>query len=300
MRGKMAIADSVLLFVTFVWGATFTLVQNALAFIPVFAFLALRFAVAGAILAGLSLAGPQGRARLFTPGTLAAGAVLGFWLFAGYALQTVGLLYTTPANSGFLTGLSVVMVPVLARVWLGQSTHAKVWVGVALSFAGIFLLSAGSPGSLGEGDLLTIGCALAFAVQIVLVGKYAPHHDPLALTAIQLTVVGLLSAAGAATLHQWANLQSHLMQQRVWLALVICTFLATLLAYFAQIVIQRWTTAARTALIFSAEPAFAAVVAAFYGERFHAVQIVGGLLILSGMAVAEVRIRRTAREASPS
>ena len=286
---KRSFADLLLLAVTFAWGATFIVVQDAIRVFPVFDFLGLRFMLAGLIMIVCVLIVPGFRKQLYNRRLWLVGMWLGLWLFTGYALQTVGLLFTTPAKSGFITGLSVVLVPALSFLVLHHKPTLGVWLGVLCAAVGLFFLSFHPHGGFNLGDILTFFCAIAFAVQIVAVGKYAEQFSPFALAAVQVLTVGILSFIGA-----WidgtisATFGPAWLLPSVWQGLVICILFATILAYFAQMVVQKYTTPTRTALIFSAEPVFAALTAYFFaGDKIAIQGLIGCALILAGMLIAE-------------
>lgn len=286
---KRYFADASLLFVTLIWGTTFVLVQDAIRVIPVFLFLSLRFLVGGVLLMIPTLTVSRWRRELASPAVWMHGSLLGFWLGAGYALQTFGLLYTTAAQSGFITGLCVVLVPLFAWVILRQRTPYAAWIGVLIATGGLYLLAHTRSGSINVGDTLTLACAIAFAIQIVYVGKYAPVHHPLPLAAVQIVVVGLLSlVASVVTGIRPLRYGPELTSPTVLWSLVICTVLATVLAYFAQTSFQKFTTPTRTALIFATEPVFAAIATYLWTpERLSAIAWAGCGLILLGMLFAE-------------
>lgn len=283
------LADWVLVLVTFVWGATFIVVQDAIRDIPVFAFLAIRFLSAGVILLFAALLLKRGQAALRMISMWKSGLILGFWLFAGYAFQTLGLMYTTAAKSGLITGLCVALVPVFSIFLLRHTPPRGAFIGVGIALVGLFLLSGIRTGSVNIGDLLTLFCAISFAIQIVLMAKHARENDPLALAAVQILFVGILSEISSLLLRESPQrITASLSVPTVWIALLICSLLATVIAYFAQAAFQRYTTATKTALIFSLEPVFAALVAVWYGgESLTLTSIFGGILIVAGMLTAE-------------
>ncbi len=286
-------ADLALLAVAGVWGATFVMVKDALAFAGPFAFIALRFSLATLLLTPATLMG-GGRPAGWSRGTLVAGALVGVALFSGYAFQTVGLQFTTPARAAFITGLCVVLVPLLSSLVLRRPVPRCVWGGVALAAGGLALLSlgpdllAGGP-LLSEatalGDLIVLACALAFAVHIVLVGHFAPRHGTLSLTLTQIAVAALLGVLFAGLLEQPSIPQ-------LWLILPAAAFtgaFATVVAFTIQVRAQRFTTPTHTALIFSMEPVFGAVFAyLLIGEVLSPVGIGGCLMILAGMVAAQL------------
>jgi drug/metabolite transporter (DMT)-like permease len=302
------LADFALLIVALIWGATFVMVKNAVATYPVFSFLALRFTFAALALLPVFLLRRNGRRsstsrrlvvqpadgirRIALPlhsrqrvdgGVLAAPLLMGLALFAGYALQTFGLRLTTPAKAGFITGLSVVIVPVVSTLLLHQRLSRGVWLGVGLAAAGLALLSLRADLSLSAGDLLVLGCAVAFACQILLTGRFAPSWDPLLLTAGQIVVVAV-TAGVAALLLERPSVPS----ASVLFAAAFTGILATSLAFGIQTVAQRFTSPTRTALVFATEPVFAALFSfLLIGEVLGLRQIAGCALILAGMITAE-------------
>lgn len=286
-------ADLALLAVSAVWGATFVMVKEALASTGPLAFLALRFAFAAALMEPF-LRPRRGGGLPVGRSTARAGAALGVALFAGYAFQTVGLQFTTPARAAFITGISVVLVPLLSAFGLRRAVVRGVWAGVALAAVGLALLSLGPDllrggpllsAATALGDLIVFGCAVAFAVQIVLVGEFAPRHDVAALTAYQLLVAAAL-AIGFTVLFErptpaglWANLP----------AAAFTGAVATVLAFVIQARAQRFTTPTRTALVFSTEPVFGALAAfLLVGEVLAPLALLGCALILAGMVVAQL------------
>ncbi len=288
---KRYIADALLLAVTFVWGATFILVQDAVSVIPVFPFLAIRFGLAGLLMLAVSFMHPAWRRAVASLRLWLSGMALGVWLFAGYAFQTLGLLYTSAAQAGFITGLSVVLVPLFAIVLLRQKPGRSTWFGVAIATVGLFLLSYHRSTGINRGDALVFLCAVSFALQIVLVGRYAPKFSALPLASVQILTVGVLSAA-IASVHaaQWRQAAQTLAAPVVFNALWICILFATVIAYFAQTAFQKFTTPTRTALIFAMEPVFAALSAYLWaGQSLSLSGMYGCTLILLGMLVAEIK-----------
>jgi drug/metabolite transporter (DMT)-like permease len=272
-------ALAVLVLVTAVWGITFVQVKDAVAIYPLFAFLAVRFAIATGTLAVPGAA----RIRALGPRGAAAGAVAGALLGAGYALQTAGLERTSVSSAGFVTGMYVILTPLLALLLFRVRVAAATWLGVGLATAGLALLSgvhAGSP----AGDLLVLAGAAVYAVQIVLMERYAPRYDAVALTLVEMATAfaGLLATALATgqlgVPHGWT----------VWGALVVTGVFASALAFLAQTWAQQRTSATRTALAFSLEPVWAAIFGyALAGDRLGAVGWLGCATIMAGIVLAE-------------
>jgi drug/metabolite transporter (DMT)-like permease len=268
-----------LLAVTAVWGVTFVQVKDAVALYPLFAFLAVRFAIAS-----LTLAVPGARRlrSLGREGTVAGGA-LGLLLAAGYALQTAGLERTTVSSTGFITGLYVVFTPLLSFALFGLRAGRAAWIGVALATGGLALLSgvdAGSP----VGDLLVLAGAAAYSLQIVLMERYAPRFDPLAFTLAEM-----LAACGGFVVAAVALGQIELPRGwTVWSALLVTGVFASALAFLVQTWAQRRTSATRTALAFAMEPVFAALFGyTLAGDRLGAWGWIGCAVIMAGIVLAE-------------
>lgn len=268
-------ADVALLWVTAIWGSTFVLVKDAVAQYPVLPFLALRFAVAAAALAPAAW---RARARL-RPSDLGAGALAGVLLFAGYAFQTFGLHETTAAKAGFITGLSVVLVPLfVALLWRRLPSRAAL-LGTALATAGLALLSLNADWSIQRGDLLVLGCAFGFAGHITALGALSPGRDARILTLVQVVTVAVLSGAASLT---GAGLPA--VPTAVWGAALFTGLAATALAFYIQTAAQQFTTAGHTALIFSAEPVFAALFGVLVaGEHLAPRGWLGCAAILAGV-----------------
>ncbi len=308
---RQLLADGALLLVTIIWGATFVMVKDAVSAFPVFSFMALRFTLAALALAPLALwqerqkskqrsqgandrlQGANGLSRLAAARPVsrgrmrlvAASALVGLALFAGYAFQTAGLKLTTPAKAGFITGLSVVIVPVVSALLLRQSPPRNAWIGVGLATLGLALLSLTAALGVQLGDLLVLGCAFAFAAHILLLGHFAPRHNAILLTLGQVIVVAVLSGIAALIFDRPAPLT-----RQVLFAAAFTGVLATALAFGIQTVAQRFTTSTHTALIFAAEPVFAGLFSLLLiGETLGPRQLLGCALILGGMLVAELK-----------
>jgi len=269
----------VLIGVTAVWGVTFVQVKDAVALYPLFAFLALRFAIASATLA----APAAGRMRSLGREGWVAAAFAGSLLGAGYALQTAGLARTTVSSTGFVTGMYVVLTPLLALALFRIHAGATAWVGVALATAGLALLSGIHAGSV-TGDLLVLAGAAVYSLQIVLMERYAPRFDAIAFTLVEMlaSFVGLLVIALALgqlrVPHGWT----------VWGALVVTGVFASALAFLAQTWAQRRASATQTALAFSLEPVWAAFFGfTLAGDRLGAIGWLGCAVIMAGIVIAE-------------
>lgn len=276
-----------LIAVTAVWGVTFVQVKDAVAIYPLFAFLAVRFAIASATLA--VPAAPRLRA-LGRPG-LVAGLVLGALLATAYALQTAGLERTTVSSTGFITGLYVVLTPVFALLLFRRRIPAPVWGGVGVALVGLALLSGVGVGS-STGDLLVLASTAAQALQIVMVERYADRFDPVALTFVEM-VVSLAAFTAIAVALGDLSVPSG---TTVWAALLVTGVFASALAYLIQVWAQRRISATRIALIFALET----VWAGFFGylladDRLGLLGWTGCGLILAGIVLAEPAAADTLR-----
>ena len=282
---RQLLADGALLGVTLIWGSTFVLVKDIVEQVPPMLFLSVRFALGALALAVVALLARRWSG--LTMSEVAWGAVIGTALWAGYALQTVGLQWTTASNAGFITGLSVVLVPVLGVFVLRHTPDGWAWTGVALATVGLALLSLrlDQGMALNVGDLLVLGCALAFALQIVLVARVAGWADPLRVTMVQVLVAGLLNAVAALLFERPAPGLS----TEIWAGAAFLGVAATALAITIQMSVQSFTTAVHTALIFTMEPVFAAAFGFWLqGDRLGPGGLVGAVLILGGMLLAEL------------
>lgn len=276
------LAELLLLTVTLFWGGTFPLVKEAIIELPVMAFLWARFALAALLLA--LLAGPK--LRTLDRRGVRRGILLGILLFLSYLFQTWGLDRTSSANTGFLTGLNVVWVPLLAGPLLGKPPAIGARIGVGLAFVGLFLLTWQSPWNLNPGDLLVFICSLFVALHILGLDAWTEGYNGLALTCVQITTMAILGFVGSFFFEPFT-------WPRVWdrqliVALVICSVFATVYAFWVMTTFQRLTTPTRAALIYTLEPVFAAIASVWLlSEVLTPLAWCGGGLIVLGMVVAE-------------
>jgi len=280
-------AQLALLAVTVIWGWTFVLVKEGAGELGPLSFLAWRFMIAS--LALLLLFGP--RLRGISRDGLLRGLWIGLALFAGYLFQTWGLIYTSATKSGFVTGLSVVLVPLLSAAAFKERVLRRWWLGAGLSATGLglILFGRGRTGAgemaLNLGDLLTLLCALSFALQIILIGRFVDLENYPAILVVQIGLVFLLSLAGALILERptWA------ISPQGWRAILVTGLFATALAFFLQNRFQPLSTATQAAIIFSAEPVFAGLFGyLLLGERLGGLQLLGAAAILAGIIVAQL------------
>jgi drug/metabolite transporter (DMT)-like permease len=275
-RFKAAI---LLLTTTFFWGVTFTIVKQAIESVDVFVFLSQRFILAFALILPIGmLKGKQLDAR-----TVRQGCIMGLFLFGAYAFQTVALLYTSASNTGFLTGLNVVMVPVLSSLMLKHRIPRTIKIAVALSVAGLFLLCGNGSLEFNRGDILAAACAVCVTLHLIYTGEYARTSDYYWLTTVQLGVVAVLSVLFAVG----RGKQVFVWYPHLLWPLLVCAVIATVFAFLVQTSMQRFISHSNTALIFCSEPVFAAAYAWFaINERLGLYGLAGALLILAGMVVS--------------
>ncbi|AKX93889.1 EamA-like transporter family protein [Moorella thermoacetica] len=283
MLNKQLAADAALLLVTFIWGTTFLVVKRALGGIGPYYFVALRFLLAFIFLALMAWRQLPSLDRL----TALHGGVVGLFLSAGCIFQTLGLQYTSAANAGFISGLSVILVPILEAFFARTLPGIFPLLGALSATTGLALLTLKGRLALNPGDFLVFLCALSFAGQIILVERYTSDHDSLLFTTVQLGTVTLVSFLLAIPLETLPVT----LTPAVWQAFLLTALPATSLAYLIQNKVQQFTTATHTAIIFTMEPVFAALVAYFWGqEALTWQQGIGCFLILVGMFLAELKV----------
>ena len=273
--------------VTAIWGVTFVQVQDALALYPLFAFLAVRFAISTLALAPFAWRSLRSLPRE----GYAAGIGVGALLAAAYGLQTAGLELTTVTSTGFITGLYVVFTPLLALVLFGTRVPRALWAGVVFSVMGLLLLS-GVPGGSTLGNVLVLGNAVFQSFQITAMERYAPRYDPRALAFVQLATafVGftlIAVALGELEMPRGAT---------VWGALLVTGLFAGALGYLVATWVQAQTTAARAALVFTLEAPFAALFGVLLADEVLGwAGWLGCAVMMTGIVLAEPAAARTLR-----
>ncbi len=274
-------AELILLSITLIWGGTFAVVKFALNDASPLTFLALRFGIASLVFPLIY------RKNYFSMdrATLVGGLFLGLLLMVGFAFQTVGLQYTTASKSAFITGLLVAFTPIAQAVIEKRLPGRGNMIGVALVAVGLYLLT--SPGGQGFniGDILTLFCAISYAIYIVYLDIFSKKHDVSKLTLLQLAATGMLSITVAPLVE---TMHVHFTAGFMW-ALLYTSILATVFATYLQTKYQRDTTPVRAAIIFSMEPVLANVIAYFaFGEFVGWVGVFGGALIIAGLLASEL------------
>ena len=278
-RSRELVATTTLIAVTAIWGSTFIVVKDAVQQMPALDFLFWRFLIATLVVGPLR---PRACKNLGARG-LRRGAAIGLVLGAGYVLQTVGLEHTPATVSGFITGLFVVFTPLCAGVLLRRRVPNLAWLGVGLATIGLALIALRG-WQIGAGEWLTLGCAFMFALQIIGLGEWAPHHDPAALAIVQLGVTTLICLVGAAP----ASLAPP-PTAKVWAAVGLTSIAATALAFVVQTWAQSILNPTRAAIVLTSEPVFAAIFGvAVGGEPFGFRTAIGALCVLGAMLLVEL------------
>lgn len=278
---KQLKADLALLAVTLAWGSSFVLTKNALDHIATFNFLAIRFILAAIV-----------SAIIFYKNIIKAdknsikyGMMIGAILFTGYALQTTGLQYTSASKSGFITGFSVVIVPVLSALLLKIKPNKYAVIGVVCAILGLGFLTLDSSLSLNSGDLLTLIASFMFALHIITVGKYTVAVDSITMAIVQIGTVGVLSLIFSFAIEQPILPTG----KEIWIPMFILSIVCTSVAFIVQNVMQKFTSPTHTALIYSGEPVFSAIFAYFVSNEILTRRaIFGCALILAGMIISEL------------
>jgi drug/metabolite transporter (DMT)-like permease len=275
------LAELALIGIASVWGLTFVMVQDAIALLPTMAFLAYRFIPAALIVAVIF----HRQLRALPGRGWRAGLVMGVFLTGGYIFQTLGLEKTSASNAGFITGLFVVLTPVLGAVFLRHKIPAVAWVAAGVSMLGLWLLSgAGGDFDL-RGDGLVFLCAISLAAHILATASAVERFDVGALLAVQLGVVGFTCLVVAVIAGQLEPPEGG----TVWSALIVTSLVASALGFFVQSFAQQHAPPARTALILASEPAFAGLFGwALNDERLTVTGWLGAFLIMTAIVAVEV------------
>jgi drug/metabolite transporter (DMT)-like permease len=288
---RTTLAVLALLFISFVWGIEFVLVHDAIALIEPHTFNTIRFALAGFVIFMGILIFRRSALLKIDGASLMKGSLLGGFLYVGFATQTMGMLYTTVSNTGFITGLCIVFVPFFAAIVLKEKLGAFSMVGIGLAMVGMYLLTMTGGYHFNKGDFLGFICAMFFALHGVYTTKFLPGESAINLAMIQMGVVTLLSRLSALATENWRLALNPVLikDPDVVIALLVGSVLGTAIAYVVQTVSQKIISVTRVEMIFSSEPIFAAGAAwIMLGEKLGLFAVLGCLLILSGMATVEL------------
>ena len=276
-------ADFLLLLVAIAWGSTFFIVQDAVGETPVYTFLFWRFFLAALLMSLISYK----HLKNLNKEVLKAGGVLGLFMFLGYAFQTFGLKYTFSSTVGFITGLNVIVVPFASYLIFKHKASIYSLIGAITASVGLYYLTLNSEIGFSLGEFYAFVCAIMFALHIVFTDYLSKRHNVYLLVSIQFFTVALCSLVGGLVMD--GNIMPAKVDKLLINAIVITVLFATIFAFWVQTAMQRFTTAAKTAIIFTMEPVSAGVFGYFFaGELLSWMQMFGAALILGGMLIAEL------------
>ncbi len=274
-----------LILVTMIWGGTFLIVKDTVKISGPFTFLALCYTIGMLLLAIIF----RKRLLRITRAEVFAGLLIGLFLFAGYALQTTGLQYTTVSKAGFLTGLYVPLVPVFSFLLLRQKPTLGAIIGVVSSLLGLILLSVNSTFNLvlGLGEMLLLGCSVAFALQIVCISRFAPRVDAINLAIVQLALTAVLSFVAMPVMGETYRIQPLV----VWGAVLFMGMADIAFCLLIMNWVQQFISSNRATLVYALEPMWAALFGYLLaGETLSLFAWIGCVFILLGMVVGGLRL----------
>ncbi|HEY9839281.1 MAG: DMT family transporter [Candidatus Sericytochromatia bacterium] len=280
---KRKLSYLLLILATLCWGAAFVVIKVGTAGFSPYAFLAWRYLLAAL---ALGLCFPRLLTRI-APATLRAGLVLSLPLAAGTVIQTIGLGLTSASNTAFITGMTLIFLPLLKFFLEGLRLQRVTLLANAIALTGLAILTVKLPLVFNRGDLWVLASTLAYALHIILTGRFVRHADPMALSLVQLAGCGLLCTLPGLVNGSGLPLPP---SAQVWQAIVFTGLLATAFTYTAQVVAQQHLEDHKVALIFLLEPVFGCLAAnLFLHEPFSLRLLLGGGLILAAITLAELR-----------
>lgn len=287
LGGVLSRQELALIVITAFWGVTFLIVQRAMQYCGPLFFVGLRFLTAALLGSWVFRRACRGLNRH----DLYAGGAIGLSICLGYVLQTWGLKTVTVSQSAFLTGLYVPLVPFLQWLLMRRRPRLMNLVGILLAFIGMMLMAGPGPVGvhLSQGEWLTLACAVAIAFEIVLIGYFAGKADLRRVTIIQLYVAGLLSLVMMPAVREPLPVFSW-----VWLLAAVVMGCSSILIQMTMNWAQRTVLPTRATLIYAGEPVWGGLAGYAAGERLSSQAILGGALIVSGVLVSELRLRRSA------
>lgn len=280
-------AEFSLIAVTIVWGATFLVVHSAVAVSGPFAFVGARFGIAALI--GACLCHRQ--LSLLTRAELLAGTIIGVTIYAGYSLQTCGLLYINSSKSAFITAFYVPLVPLFQWLFLRKPQHPMAWLAVTIAFIGLVLLAGptGLTGGVGRGEVLTALGAMAIAGEIIVISRVAPNLSTVRVTIVQLAVASTLALASMPVVGEHWPIFSW-----VFVLSAVALGAASALIQYVMNWAQQRISATKATLIYAGEPVWAGLVGRMVGEQLPGLAILGAALIVAASVIGEWRPGRKA------
>ncbi len=294
LRRETIRADLLLLVASAIWGVAFVAQQDAAKSLDAVSILAIRFLMGAAILAPVIIVRRVRKVNMPSPGALlwSGGLFAGLAMLLAAYLQQRGIESTTASSAGFITGLYVLFVPLIGLM-LGQRVGWSAWLGVTLATVGLYLLSVSAELHMSRGDLLVLGCAVIWAIHVLIIGRYAPRCDPIELAAVQFLVTGVVAAIFMMSrgLPEWSHISSS------WISLTYLGALAVGVAFTLQVVGQRTAPPTHAAILLSMESPFAAIAGALLiAERLSAREYLGCALMLAGILVSQLLGRNAAKK----
>lgn len=280
-------ADLLLLTVAIAWGVTFLMVQDAISTTPVYAFLFFRFTLASILMFIISYR----FLNELNKKTILYGVILGILLFSAFATQTFGLIYTKSSIVAFITGLNVICVPFLTYLFFKDKIKLNVLIATFIAVIGLYLLTMSGTLEFEKGEFLTLICAILFALQIIFTGKFSNQVNVFLLVLFQLITVSILALIFSLSLDSATFNISY--NYAFFKAVIITAIFATVYAFLIQTYMQQFTTATKTAIIFTMEPVSAAIFAYFTAnEVLTIVQFIGAVLIILATLIAELKFNK--------
>lgn len=283
---KSLIADGALLFVALCWGVNFVIEKNVLAAITPFMYLGFRFFLSALIMAIIF----HKRLKSISMEDIKAGLIVGLFLLLGFLTQTVGLVYTTPSKSGFITGSNVVMVPFFAYVLTKRFPGISQILGALITFSGLGIISLSDNLTIAYGDILTLLCAISFALQITFTEYYVKKADPINMAVIQIALTGIVTM-GMTIMREPISFDLGL---RNWAAILFGVVFCTAGAFVVQNIAQKYTSSTHAAIILCTESIFAGIFSfLLWQEPLTLKALSGFILILAGVLITELTPSKT-------
>ncbi|HHW01241.1 MAG TPA: DMT family transporter [Thermoanaerobacterales bacterium] len=278
---KSLLADGALLLITMTWGLNFVVMKNALIKITPYLYLGIRFMLASLILALIF----NRQLRKLSKEELRGGLIIGLCVFLGFITQTVGLLYTTPGKSGFITSTYVVLVPFLAFFLTKEFPGWFQVLGAAVTFLGLGIISINEDFTINFGDALTLVCAVAFALQIIYTEQYVKKSNPINIAILQTGVTGFLTLV----IGLWLEPLPETIDPAIWTAILYAVIFCTAGAFVIQNIAQKYTSSTHAAVIMGMESVFAGLFSfIFWGEIISLRTLIGFALIFGGVLITEL------------
>src|SRR5260370_30609479 len=283
-RQRKLRANALLIVVTMIWGSSFLIVQHTLTLVSPFTFLAMRFGFAVLVLSFLF------RKRLIhiTYTEILTGSIIGLFLFASYAFQTVSLQYTTSSQVGFISGMYVPLVAILAIPLLKQKPALGRILGIFLSMSGLILLSIknGFQITIGPGEILALACAFASALHVICISKFAPRADAINLTIVQITLTALLSLIAMPIAKEPFSFPPF----SIWGSALFLGVVATAFCLAIMNWVQQFVSSTEAAMFYALELVWLSILGHFAGDNLSLLGWIGCCSMLSSMVVWEIRL----------